>query len=200
MPSPYEAPVLARLKQSLNTRWPSRDRSSDGWIGDLDHQARTSDHNPDDNGVVHARDIDKDGLHVPTVLGSLLMHPSTRYVIFNKKIFHVDAKFKPAKYTGSNPHTRHLHVSIQHTNSARTSKDPWAFISAAPHWPLLKLGMREYLAMELQAYLNGHGGTLVIDGDFGPATDKAVRAFQKAKAIRVDGVVGPQTIQALRTR
>lgn len=200
MPSPYEAPVLARLKQSVNTRWPNRDHESDGWIGDLAHQRKTSDHNPDANGVVHARDIDKDGIHVPTVLASLLIHPSTRYAIFNKKIYHVNTGFKPARYTGSNPHTGHLHVSIEHTNTARNSRDMWRFISAAPAWPLLKLGMREYLAMELQAYLNGHGGALVIDGDFGPATEKAVKAFQAAKHIKVDGVVGPQTIQALRTR
>jgi len=53
---------------------------------------------------------------------------------------------------------------------------------------------------ELQAYLNGHGGDLVLDGDFGPGTERAVRSFQAAKRIKVDGIVGAQTIQALRTR
>lgn len=199
MATPYEAPVLARLKQALNTRWPNRDRESDGWIGDLSHQARTSDHNPDANGVVHARDIDKDGVHVPTVLASLLVHPSTRYVIFNKKIYHVNVDFAPRNYTGTNKHTGHLHESIQHTDAARNNKSAWRFISSPPGWPTLELGMREYSVFELQAYLIGHGGSLVMDADFGPATQKAVRTFQAAKRIEVDGVVGPQTIRALQT-
>lgn len=49
---------------------------------------------------------------------------------------------------------------------------------------------------------NGH--TLNVDGIFGPKTEAAVRAFQKAMAgevpgFTVDGIVGPQTWQALVT-
>jgi peptidoglycan hydrolase-like protein with peptidoglycan-binding domain len=36
-----------------------------------------------------------------------------------------------------------------------------------------------------------------IDGDFGPKTEDAVRDFQQALAISVDGVVGPVTWRAL---
>ena len=36
-----------------------------------------------------------------------------------------------------------------------------------------------------------------IDGSFGKNTEKAVRAFQKAKKLEVDGIVGPITWAAL---
>jgi chitosanase len=39
--------------------------------------------------------------------------------------------------------------------------------------------------------------TLVIDGVFGSKTEGAVRTFQKAKSLKVDGVVGPNTRAAL---
>jgi hypothetical protein len=48
------------LRDQVNRKWVSRDKRSDGWLGDRAHQARVSDHNPDRNGWVHAIDIDHD--------------------------------------------------------------------------------------------------------------------------------------------
>jgi peptidoglycan hydrolase-like protein with peptidoglycan-binding domain len=51
---------------------------------------------------------------------------------------------------------------------------------------------------------NKNGRTLVVDGIFGAKTKAAVIAFQKAmsaeiRGFAVDGIVGPQTWQALVT-
>lgn len=200
MTSWYEAPSLGRLKQAVDTRWPGRDHSSDGSIGDAAHQARTSDHNPDPKtGVVRARDLDKDGLHVPTVLAAMFLHPGVRYVIHAGKIFHVDNRFKPKKYTGSNPHFEHIHVSLEHMVQAENSKAAWVPISSGFFWPTLRLGHMGIYVRQLQAYLNGHGAALAVDGDFGAGTDAALRSFQRSKKIRVDGLAGPETLKTLRT-
>lgn len=61
---------------------------------------------------------------------------------------------------------------------------------------VLKKGAKGNQVKALQALLIGYGyscGSSGVDGSFGPATDKAVRAYQKAMSIDVDGSVGPQT-------
>ncbi len=39
-----------------------------------------------------------------------------------------------------------------------------------------------------------------VDGKDGPNTQRAVRAFQASVLIKIDGIVGPQTRQALRDK
>ena len=48
----------------------------------------------------------------------------------------------------------------------------------------------------LQILLKGYGyslGSCGVDGDFGPATENAVEAFQEDNGLEVDGVVGYKT-------
>ncbi len=49
----------------------------------------------------------------------------------------------------------------------------------------------------LQVQLVKHGKSIASDGDFGPATDSAVRSFQSAHGLTADGIVGPATWQEL---
>jgi hypothetical protein len=65
--------------------------------------------------------------------------------------------------------------------------------------PTLMFGMFNPWVGELQSRLVAHGCYYgrSIDSDWGPATDAAVRCFQKKKGLRVDGVVGPEVWEAL---
>lgn len=61
---------------------------------------------------------------------------------------------------------------------------------------VLKKGSKGETVKALQILLIGRGyscGSSGADGDFGAATDKAVKAYQKAKGLNADGVVGAKT-------
>jgi peptidoglycan hydrolase-like protein with peptidoglycan-binding domain len=68
-------------------------------------------------------------------------------------------------------------------------------------WPYLIVPVRQGSTGEAvraaQTQLNKHGAGLAVDGRFGSVTDGAVRAYQSAHGLAVDGLVGPQTWQSL---
>jgi peptidoglycan hydrolase-like protein with peptidoglycan-binding domain len=52
--------------------------------------------------------------------------------------------------------------------------------------------------MALQRCLNAAiGAELAVDGSFGSLTQKAVKAYQKARGLKKDGIVGKNTCEAL---
>lgn len=53
---------------------------------------------------------------------------------------------------------------------------------------ILKLGSKGENVKILQDFLG-----ISVDGDFGPATDRAVKSYQTKHGLIVDGIVGPQT-------
>lgn len=64
---------------------------------------------------------------------------------------------------------------------------------------ILRLGLRGSDVMELQALLRKIGyNPGAVDGVFGSLTDQAVRQFQRNNGLTPDGVVGPNTYNALR--
>jgi peptidoglycan hydrolase-like protein with peptidoglycan-binding domain len=64
--------------------------------------------------------------------------------------------------------------------------------------PILKRGVCEPAVVVLQKVLATHGFEPdAMDGVFGPMTERAVLAFQRAKGLEADGIVGPKTWNAL---
>ena len=53
---------------------------------------------------------------------------------------------------------------------------------------------------DLQAMLNACGAHLVIDGIIGQATIQAIKAFQRANGLTVDGIAGVRTMGKLREK
>lgn len=62
----------------------------------------------------------------------------------------------------------------------------------------LRLGSSGYQVKALQERLAELGYHTVIDGDFGPATQRQVVAFQVDHGLEVDGMVGPKTEARLK--
>ncbi len=121
-------PILSKAAQQLREQFddtfPDRDRRSDGWIGDLRHSARPSDHNPDPaTGVVRAIDVDRD-VHksgkpdlMPDIADQLRLaakrgEKRISYIIFAGRIASSRMGWRWRKYSGSNPHNAHCHVSF----------------------------------------------------------------------------------------
>jgi len=120
-------PLLCKAGQQLRLQiddsYPDRDRTSDGWIGDTRHQARPSDHNPDEQGIVRAIDIDRDlsGKAKPDLMPDLADQirlcaragdKRISYVIFDGRIASSKKSWAWRLYDGVNKHNHHCHVSF----------------------------------------------------------------------------------------
>ena len=212
------AKSLETLREQVNMLAPNRDKSSDGGIGNAEHSARLSDHNPDDDGVVKARDFTNDpahGMDSQRLADALVASrdPRIKYVISNRKICSGTNQDKPAwvwrPYSGSNPHNHHCHVSVKRDAAHYDSTVPWVIdLGRAPveaaspppvaNDPVLRKGDNGAAVVRLQSLLNAHGTVLKEDGDFGPSTKAAVEIFQTKTGLVADGVVGRYTWEALK--
>lgn len=113
------AKAIEDLRSEVNARWPNRDKTSDGTIGDAAHAGRHSDHNPWLNNTVRAVDFDVDGIDAAWLAEHIRKLGAAGdkrlrkggYVIFNRRITKTDWSGWSV-YNGSNPHTKHVHISV----------------------------------------------------------------------------------------
>lgn len=120
------APAAQAILNQATYHRPKRSKRSDGTIGDRAHRARRSDHNPDFRGVVHAADLTHDpargiDAHAWAIWLANKRDPRVKYIISNRKWWSPQHGWQ--KYTKQNPHTKHVHVSVEPSRENDTS--PW---------------------------------------------------------------------------
>lgn len=152
-------------------------------IGDASHSARTSDHNPNSAGRVNAADFMIRGPFskaMAAFLASMLIKDRrTKYVIYNRRIWQ-DGSWHA--YSGSDPHTDHVHLSV--FDSAHTNLSKWRIELMAHTFkkvegfslPVLKQGMDDA----------NYGGY------------NYVWRVQKIVGAEADGVYGPGTAEKIK--
>lgn len=129
------AKSLDTLLAQINAAYPNRSKVADGAIGDTAHAATTSDHNPDQYGVVRARDYTHDPAHgfdahamADRIVAS--RDPRIKYVISRGRI--ASSTISPwvwRAYEGSNRHDHHAHVSVV-ADSRADNTTPWTITAA----------------------------------------------------------------------
>jgi peptidoglycan hydrolase-like protein with peptidoglycan-binding domain len=189
---------LKTLRAEIDARWPGRDRRSDGWIGDDKHRP-PSDHIPDSKGVVRAIDVDVDGIDPHLVVRQAIRHPTTKYVIYNRTIWSRTRNFQSHRYTGSNPHTSHLHVSGL-SGQAERDTQPWGVAAGGQnHLPgsrVLVYTPGNLMTGQDVAFVQRYIGPARCgpdDGRFGPRTAEGVRWYQQMRGMTPTGTVDQQT-------
>lgn len=134
----------------------------------------------------------------------------------------IAAGVKELEYTGNAPTTRNmigefldtgkftvLHEKI-YTHSDKYLKRGDILVAPGSHTvvvitngvgtytaPILQNGSKGEWVRRLQTELNKYGFDLDVDGDFGPKTRNAVKAYQGTHALVIDGIVGPLTWKSL---
>lgn len=139
-------PCLVRLRADFDRLAPSRDRASDGTVGDQAHAGRVSSHNPDETGAVPVRDADKknevhaidvdDDLRTPGLtMEAVVQHLVARHragledrlrnIIYNRRIWAASSGWKQQRYDGANPHDKHAHFESSYATAAEADTRSW---------------------------------------------------------------------------
>lgn len=211
------AEAIERLKKEFNELSPNRNKQSDGTVGDESHRSTSSDHNPwihdGKYDVVSAVDITHDPAHgIDSGKFARLIaatdDPRVKYLISNSQIWTPSISRSWRPYKGANPHNKHFHLSLHSQKALYDNTADWKAIGGVfippevintpptVEWPLLYQGVQgqtlrvKWAQTILRSRLLYTGA---IDGDFGPKTFAAVKAFQKAYGLVQDGKIGVYT-------
>ncbi len=205
----FVAASLLKLRAEIDERWPGRDRSSDGTIGDVFHQARNNSHNPVGSrrgptvgtpGAVHSMDITAAGIDVDTVLAAVIGDPRVGYVIYDGRIWSRKGGWSPRAYEGD-PHVTHIHVTTREDSQAGAA----AAENDTSRWlptpvSLGSLHPRQVQVIQRALIRHGFGIPAGPTGKYGGQTTAAMAAFQRAQGWsggEADGKPGPLTLKRL---
>jgi hypothetical protein len=123
---------ILKLFAQLNAACPDRSKASDGTIGDAAHSSRDSDHNPESpppagnpDDQVDAGDYTHDpdhGADMGVVSEAIRVSRDRRvsYIIFDRRITGPSHAWKWDPYDGVDPHTEHMHVSVNDVHHDET--------------------------------------------------------------------------------
>lgn len=223
------AKSLETLRTQINKAYPKRDKSSDGTIGDAAHASRSSDHNPwvkdGKTGVVTGMDITNDpsGGPVSNDIAEALRasrDPRIKYIISNARICSGDAGPSPwvwRKYSGSNAHRHHVHLSVKAEKAFYDSTKTWAAIKPGrPVEPVAVLhdpDEPDPVPLNIQPVTNapsiqvetvqkrldaiGYHEVGGIDGIWGGKTAAAIAAFKNDRGLTGKPVIDRELTDAL---
>lgn len=213
------AHAAAQLRDEILATWPG---TTIWTLGDPAHASRASDHNPNDAGVVCAIDVLEDGRGQADAIWQHLAADLDRrmhYAIHDGQI--ISNTVQPGKvrrYSGSNPHTGHVHISVgrgrdgsKHTPDLYDDRSPWGLtdyllpattgppVQTGADWPERTATAMDTVTLDrVTAARSTHVTSanvarlqsLLAAGGFPPARSFTARG-------RPDGVGGPATRAAL---
>lgn len=198
---------LAAIRQSVRTAYGN---VTVGTIGDSAHSRQASDHNPDNRGIVTAIDVMLPvGSRASSVVKAAVGRPDLAYIIHNRTIWSAAYGWRARRYTGSDPHTNHVHISSKHSTFAddyrvglnlgggpSPAPVPPPAPTSYPRYPgyiLRQSGRYDGNVKTWQRRMKERGWNIGVDGYFGQQTLSVVKAFQREKGLRADGLIGPRT-------
>jgi len=115
--------AMAVLRQATALR-PKRKKASDGLLPSAAHMKQNPDSDHNTGLAVDLTHDPKNGIDCADIFEKIKSDKRVKYLIFQGKIWSKEkAEQGDRQYTGSNPHHKHLHISINPAMATDTS--PW---------------------------------------------------------------------------
>lgn len=218
---------LETFRAELKALYPKRDTRSDGAVGDTSHGARRSKHNPGDDGIVEAVDVDEDidgvdggddqelwalAEHLRRLgdVGHPALGPGA-HVIYEGRIWSFNRRSEGWRgYTGANAHRHHLHLACS-DGTGKDNRSTWHLDRLRPaarkpdRWlglsnpPMTGNDVRD-VHNALIAVSGANRAKLAADYDlkrYGRASADVIALYQRNRKITERGC-GPLTWASLR--